>query len=63
MPEVQDRVAAAGSGATRRQASARRPEAAVALRVRCGHSRGGPTRRRPTGSVPAVRLEHDVERV
>ena len=63
MPEVQDRVAATG----RREATGRQTRAeqgrAEAPRLHNGHSRRGVARRRAAGSVPAVRLEHHVERV
>jgi maltose alpha-D-glucosyltransferase / alpha-amylase len=63
MPEVQDRAAATG----RREATGRQTRAeqgrAEAPRLHNGHSRRGVARRRAAGSVPAVRLEHHVERV
>jgi maltose alpha-D-glucosyltransferase/alpha-amylase len=63
MPEVQDRAAATGRReATGRQTRAE-PGRAEAPRLHDGHSRRGVARRRAAGSVPAVRLEHHVERV
>jgi glycosidase len=63
MPEVHDRAAATG----RREATGRQTGAeqgrAEASGLHNGHSRRGDARRRAAGSVPAVRLEHHVERV